>query len=114
MPCLQENHPFPVGNGMAVEEGEFAYPKASGPKFEFSDDEDGEDHEEEDESDDEDHKGRNGKRDGKQEAPEPKVRPCISQTKPFKSIQIGGWPCICIVWLSAYTAEHSDTPVSLH
>ncbi len=47
MPCLQENHPFPGGNGMAVDEGEFAYPKASGPKFEFSDDEDGEDHEEE-------------------------------------------------------------------
>ncbi len=37
------------------------------------------------ESDDEDHKGSNGKKkNGKQEAPEPKVGPCISQTKPLQ------------------------------
>ena len=60
---------------MAVEKGEFAYPKASGPKFEFSDDEDDEDHDEGDESDDEDDKGKDRKKNGKEEVPEPKVRP---------------------------------------
>ena len=81
VPCPQENHPFPCGNGMAVEKGDFAYPKASGPKFEFSDDEDDEDHDDEDESNDEDHKGNNKKKNGKDEAPEPKVGSCISEVE---------------------------------
>ena len=93
VPCLQENHPFPSGNGMAVEEGEFAYPKASGPKFEFSDDEDDEDHDDEDKSDDEDHKGKNKKKNGKDEAPEPKVGSCISGIESSCFIQVIGWPC---------------------
>ncbi len=66
---------------MAVESGEFAYPKASGPKFEFSDDEDDEDHDDGEESDDEDHKGKNGKKNEKEEAPEPKVGPCMHHTQ---------------------------------
>ena len=75
MPRLQGNHPFQGGNGMAVEQGEFAYPRATGPKFEFSDDEDNEDHEDEEDakSDEEDHKGKTGKKNGKEEVPEPKV-----------------------------------------
>lgn len=81
VPCVQGNHPFQGGNGIAVEQGEFAYPKASGPKFEFSDDEDDEDHGDgDDESNEEDHKGKTGKNNGKEEVPEPKVGSCTMHT----------------------------------
>ena len=65
---------------MAVEEGEFVYPKASGPKFEFSDDESEEVHDDEDSdsADEEDHMGKNGRSSRKEAAPEPKVCPSLS------------------------------------
>ena len=64
---------------MAVEEGEFVYPKASGPKFEFSDDESDEVHDDEDSDspDEDDHMGGNGKSSKKEAAPEPKVCPFL-------------------------------------
>ena len=64
---------------MAVEEGEFVYPKASGPKFEFSDDESDEVHDDEDSdsADEDDHMGENGKSSKKEAAPEPKVCPFL-------------------------------------
>ena len=60
---------------MAVEEGEFVYPQASGPKFEFSDDESDEVHDDEDSdsADEEDHMGKDGRSSKKEAAPEPKV-----------------------------------------
>ena len=55
------------------------YPKASGPKFEFSDDDSDEVHDDEDSdsADEEDHIGKNFRSSKKEAAPEPKVCPSL-------------------------------------
>ncbi len=93
---------------MAVDKGEFAYPKASGPKFEFSDDEDDEDHDEDSESDDENHKGNNGKKkNGKEEAPEPKVGSCMqtAQEKVTRCEMALQWACSSV---SLHSSRHCE------
>ncbi len=76
----QSNAPFQAGNGMAVEEGKFVYPKASGPRFEFSDDESEEGDDDEDSADEDGHVGKDGRSSKKEAALEPKVCPlcCLS------------------------------------
>ena len=76
--CNQDATPFLGGNGMAIENGEFTYPKATGPKFEFSDDESEEGHDsdgddDETDSNDEKEEGMSGKNGKKESAPEAKV-----------------------------------------
>lgn len=60
---------------MAVERGEFAYPKPTGPKFEFSDDDSDEGHDDasDEDSDEDRYKGKNGREHEDTAAPEPKV-----------------------------------------
>ena len=87
--CNQDATPFLGGNGMAVENGEFIYPKATGPKFEFSDDEseeghDGEDDDDGSDSDDEKEGAADGKNGKKEAAHEPKVCSLAFHASPVK------------------------------
>lgn len=84
---------------MAIENGEFIYPKATGPKFEFSDDESEEGHDDEDDDDgvdsnDEKEGVDSGKSGKKEAAPKPKV--CFLPFVPLlysslRSIRISMW-----------------------
>ena len=90
--CNQDATAFLGGNGMAIENGEFIYPKATGPKFEFSDDESEESHDDEDDddgsdSDDEKEGAVNGKKGKKEAAQEPKVRSLAFHAS------LGKWLC---------------------